>query len=707
MTLARIDWAAMGNLPSSQLLPLIFQIMRDAALAINSGEPDDPALLQVIPRLADIIQSRPELAPLLEPFSGLARAVGLWNYIDRTTADPADRMVAEAVTAPELGGITFHREQVAALTKLLTGENLILSAPTSFGKSLLIDALLATDKFERIAIVLPTIALLDEFRRRLRRRFSDRFEILMHPTDTAVGRKVIFLGTQERLIGRDDLGSLDLTVVDEFYKLDPQRKDERHVTLNAAVYKLLRRSRQFFFLGPNIDNVHMDVEGRWSFQFLKTRFSTVAVDTFDLRQIGDKEARLMEELAEEKNWPALVFVSSPDRANKLADTASQDMAVSDYTTEFANWLRVNVGERWPLAKAVEFGFGVHHARVPRAIASHMVRMFNRSELPVLFCTSTLIEGVNTAARSVLIYDKKISRQNYDFFTFANIRGRAGRLGQHLVGQVYIFNQPPPAAETEVSPTLFGDDENASDDYVVHLEEDDTTTTIDDRIAVLRQSLDLTTAQLRVASAVGLETAFALKQHVDASLRSGSVLAWSGLPDYKTTLGTLDVICTVKNARDFGAFSTKQLAFQIGNLRAHNSLRSFLIEHDQNFQGNLTAYDNIFKFLRACEYGLPQLFALVEIFVQKRFPHADYSYFVREMSRWFRNEALRNLDEEGVPIQISERFLQPGDDRNTLARRLAEVAVTGGTALTTFERAWLLAALDIDASGQILAPNAIA
>ena len=264
MTLAGIDWRAMEDMPGAELLPRIFLIMQEAAIAVNADEPDDPALLQVIPRLADIIPSRSELKPLREPFSALARAVGLWNYIDREAADDADRLVAEAVTAPELGGITFHREQIAALNKLLSGENLILSAPTSFGKSLLIDALLASGKFRRVAIVLPTIALLDEFRRRLRRRFSSKFEILMHPTDVAAGGNVIFLGTQERLIGREDLGHLDLTVVDEFYKLDPRRQDERHVTLNAAVYRLLRRSRQFFFLGPNIDNVQMDAEGRWS-----------------------------------------------------------------------------------------------------------------------------------------------------------------------------------------------------------------------------------------------------------------------------------------------------------------------------------------------------------------------------------------------------------------------------------------------------------
>jgi hypothetical protein len=707
MTLAGIDWRAMEDMPGPELLHRIFRIMQETAIAVNADEPDDPALLQVIPRLADIIPTRSELMPLREPFSALARAVGLWNYIDREAADDADRLVAEAVTAPELGGITFHREQIAALNKLLSGENLILSAPTSFGKSLLIDALLASGKFRRVAIVLPTIALLDEFRRRLRRRFSSKFEILMHPTDVAAGGNVIFLGTQERLIGREDLGHLDLTVVDEFYKLDPRRQDERHVTLNAAVYRLLRRSRQFFFLGPNIDNVQMDAEGRWSFQFLKTRFSTVAVDTFDLRQVDDKEVRLMDELAEERNWPALVFVSSPDRANKLAERASEQMAVSEHTEEFADWLRENVGRRWPLAKAVEYGFGVHHARVPRAIASHMVRMFNRSELPVLFCTSALIEGVNTAARSVLIFDKKISRSNYDFFTFANIRGRAGRLGQHHVGQVYLFNEPPMAEETEVSPTLFGDDENASDDYVVHLEDEDTTSVIDDRVAALRQSLDLTNAELRLASAVGLDTALALKQHVDASLRARRILVWSGLPDFETTRATLEVICKVKNVRDFGAFTVKQLAFLINSLRLHKSFKAFLIERDQNLTSDISTYDNVFKFLRACEYGLPQLFALVETFVGKRFPDADYSYFVREMSRWFRNEALRNLDEEGIPIQISERFIRPDDDRNSLARRLAAIATSGDESLTPFERGWLLAALDLDPDGRAFAPNAIA
>jgi hypothetical protein len=126
------------------------------------------------------------------------------------------------------------------------------------------------------------------------------------------------LGTQERLINRRDLGHLDLAVVDEFYKLDPTRQDDRSSTLNAAVYQLLNRSNQFFFLGPNIETVRYSADTRWKFEFLHTRFATVAVDTFDLRGIKNKQERLIKELKREDNWPALVFISSPDRANKLA-----------------------------------------------------------------------------------------------------------------------------------------------------------------------------------------------------------------------------------------------------------------------------------------------------------------------------------------------------------------------------------------------------
>ncbi|WP_322051852.1 DEAD/DEAH box helicase [Paraburkholderia bannensis] len=695
MQISSEQWNHISSLRGSDLKGVVFDILRAAAGAIQSEETDEPSTLDIVPRLAKLIEEREELKTYREPFSALARASGLWNYIDKAVASEPDLLLAESVTVPELDGITLHREQVDALNALLAGRNLILSAPTSFGKSLLIDALLASGRYSRVAIVLPTIALLDEFRRRLRRRFATRFSVIMHPSEVASDDvPTVFLGTQERLIHRTDLGKLDLTVVDEFYKLDPGRKDDRSITLNAAVYKLLKRSRQFFFLGPNIDGVRFTEGAKWKFEFLRTKFSTVAVDTYDLRDSSDKEQRLLDEIGEDENWPALVFVSSPDRANKIANEAAKDMAVSDTAFAFAEWLSRNVGPRWSLIYTVRFGFGVHHGRLPRAIASHMVRLFNNGTLPVLFCTSTLIEGVNTAAKTVLIYDKKINKSPYDFFTYSNIRGRAGRLGQHHVGKVFLFNEAPVHADMEVSPTLFADEGQAPLDYVVQLEEEPSQKGADSRIASVRSALELDWAGLRLAASVGLDSAQRLKAHVQTALDSRSSLSWVGMPRYKDIQAVVDVLCSERAPGEFGARTAKALTYFINALRMAGSMKRFLNEYDASYQGSAENYDSVFRFLRACEYGLPQWFALIEAFVKSMGVRADYGPFIQAMSRWFLPQELKDLDEEGIPIQISERFYK-GQSKVALTNLLAGLASSGSQQLTSFERSWVVSALDLE------------
>jgi hypothetical protein len=693
--ISQAHWQSIQTLPSADLKREVFALLRKTSTAIQSGEVDDPGVLEVVPRLADLLSHRVELSDFKESLSDLARSTGLWNYIDKDHASPIDVLVAETVTVPELGGITLHRGQVEALNKLLNGRNLILSAPTSFGKSLLIDALLMSKKFRRVAIVLPTIALLDEFRRRLLRRLEGQFQIVIHPTQVAINDWVVFLGTQERLIHRADLGRLDLTVVDEFYKLDPNRDDERSVTLNAAVYKLLRRSQQFFFLGPNIDNIRMSTEGRWDFEFLRTRFSTVAVDTQDLSNTPDKGEKLVEAMRDSDNWPCLVFVSSPDKANQLSALAAAKLSVSDESAGFADWLEHYVGAKSSLVPAVRFGFGVHHGRVQRAVASQMVRMFNEGRLPVLFCTSTLIEGVNTAAKTVVIFDKAINKAEYDFFTFSNIRGRAGRLGQHHVGKVLLFNAPPDASEMNVTPTLFGDEEDAPDEYVVHLDQSVERVRPESsaRINRLKSELGLELDDLRLAMSVGLETAYALKVEVDRVLETGGKLIWSGFPDYVKVRTLVEVVTATKGFSAFGLHTVNQLSKCILDLRKRSTLTGFLSEYSNWYPGDQKNYDNIFKFLRACEYGLPQFFSVVEAFVKTRDPSADYGLLIKGLSTWFRPSVLKEMDEEGLPMQISERFYKQGDDQMSLVRRLRIACEDDSAELSMFEREWIRSALD--------------
>jgi hypothetical protein len=84
--------------------------------------------------------------------------------------------------------------------------------------------------------------------------------------------------------------------------------------------------------------------------------------------------------------------------------------------------------------------------------------------------------------------------------------------------------------------------------------------------------------------------------------------------------------------------------------------------------------------------------VVELFAKRLNPRTNYGLFVAEMPRWFRAEVLKNLDEQGVPVQISERFVRANDTIDSLRRRLINEARNETERLTPFERRWVLEAL---------------
>ena len=62
-------------------------------------------------------------------------------------------------------------------------------------------------------------------------------------------------------------------------------------------------------------------------------------------------------------------------------------------------------------------------------------------MPLLFCTSTIVEGVNTNAKTVIVYhnpsgDNKAGKR----FLLLNINGRAGRYLRHFIGNIVYLNK---------------------------------------------------------------------------------------------------------------------------------------------------------------------------------------------------------------------------------------------------------------------------
>lgn len=175
----------------------------------------------------------------------------------------------------------------------MDGKSLVLSAPTSFGKSLVVDALIASGRYDIVVMIVPTIALVDETRRRLN-RFKSTHKIVTHP-DQALGEKSVLVMTQERVIERNDVTHIDLLIIDEFYKLDPpqEQDSDRASALNHALYKLRKLTRQTYLLGPNIDGVE-DERREARLHLPENRFQHRGVGGASNQASTEQEGRLLE-----------------------------------------------------------------------------------------------------------------------------------------------------------------------------------------------------------------------------------------------------------------------------------------------------------------------------------------------------------------------------------------------------------------------------
>ena len=419
------------------------------------------------------LEHREYLEPYQQVLDSLVRSVGLFPYLEQETLDFQDAIAYQFHRPENMGeDFVFHREQAEIYRRLLDGANIILSAPTSFGKSKIIDAIIATRKYRNIAVIVPTLALIDETRRRLA-HFSDRYKIVTHLSQSPSGLN-IFIFTAERAVAYELFPAINFFVIDEFYKLNAMSEDEtRTVALNQAFYKLRKFGGQFYLLGPNIQRIPEGLEAAFRCYFYPSRYTTVVSEQIMVPGSGDDLGRLVD-LCRKFNEPTLIFCKSPARVNQVAHAfidSGVGVEVSELTPA-AVWTRRNYHPDWVFGKALTMGIGIHHGRLPRALAQYVVRMFNDLRLKFLICTSTLIEGVNTKAKNVVIFDNKIAREQIDFFTFNNIKGRSGRMFEHFVGHVYIFNEPPIEELPYVDFPLFTQNRDVPESLLIQMEEGD-------------------------------------------------------------------------------------------------------------------------------------------------------------------------------------------------------------------------------------------
>lgn len=357
--------------------------------------------------------------------------------------------------------IALHPEQRKILSLIARNRGLIFSAPTSFGKTFVVFEYICREQPQNIVMVVPTLALIDEYKQKIIRQYKEKFSnyniyLSIDPEKAYdFSQNNIFIVTHDRVIDENTVSlfeSIDFLVIDEVYKLQKDTSNERVLILNIAYYNMVKRSSKYVLLAPFISGVeHLerldDVPA-----FYSTNYSPVVNDVkvYDILSESERVIytdKILESIPLKENtlvyFPTVVQIDQFINQTSL-EYSALELDENPILNEFISWGRREIHPQWSIIKALEKGFLVHHGQLPLGIRMLELGLFNnlQSNYSRLICTSTLLEGVNTTAKNIIItkpyrsYDKV-----FDAFDFYNLVGRTGRLYQHYLGIAHYIKTP--------------------------------------------------------------------------------------------------------------------------------------------------------------------------------------------------------------------------------------------------------------------------
>lgn len=666
-----------------------FRLLRNVAHAhalaeASAQSPADDERRRARELIIRLIEHRELLGDAVALHDALLVKIGLYPYLE-----------AEELSGPELfefeahrplgdfgDAFIWHREQAHAYAHIMDGRNVVLSAPTSFGKSRVIDGVLASGKFSNVVMIVPTIALIDETRRRLSRLLGDTHKVVTH-VDQDADSKTVYVLTQERVLEFDELPAIDLFIVDEFYKLsvddDEEGPDDRTRLLNLAFFRLWQTGAQFYLLGPNIGDINKKTLNRLDCVWINSWDTTVSVEVIPRIDERPLEERLLEVGHEcrEREERTLVYCSSLDRAEAVAfSLAKAGLGVPiGVAGEAADWMATNYHPKWRAAKALRAGIGVHHGQIPRALGHYIVSAFDRGEINFLVCTSTLIEGVNTKAKNVVVLDQTIGAETpIDLFTYNNIRGRTGRMGAHISGRVYVFEEPPAPPLKEVDIPILSQTEEAPPDLFLGVESEHVETGPRQRLDDMLAESPLDRSVFEASPTVGLRDQLKLAAAIEGlPEEKAALISWGGLyplseqirPIFELVFEEVFGNKRQKNS-PFGAVSAGQLVLWIDRLgnssysvpRILDEQVKYAEENDHNPDDFILSF---LKFLRSgLSFEAPRWLRAADAIqraILPRFglPPGDYEPYIGKLENLFLPYPLAALDEYGVPTELIRRL----------------------------------------------------
>lgn len=388
------------------------------------------------------------------------------------------RLIQEA---PDGNGMIFTDTQFNLFNKLSNSVEFSFSGPTSMGKSFIIKSfikkVIKNSPPENIVIIVPTRALINQFFSDLKSELDEQLELYKYKifinsnvSDILLTEEkfnYIFVLTPERLLSylsQENNPPIGFLFIDEAHKL-ANGKDTRSITTYSAIEKVQKKygNIKLYFSSPNVSNpeIFLKLFNRNIENSFKTNESPVAqniyfvnLENFEIEAYSDnvplklhnllnKEDKynlieFIQFIGENKN--NLIYCYSKKNTISKAIELSKKLPKKDSNKSIQQAIR-NIREYihpdYYLVDFLEKGIAYHYGRLPQLIRNLIEELYQKEEIRYVFCTSTLLEGVNMPTQNIFIIDNRSGfKTTLSQIDFWNLSGRAGRLTRELEGNIF-------------------------------------------------------------------------------------------------------------------------------------------------------------------------------------------------------------------------------------------------------------------------------
>lgn len=352
----------------------------------------------------------------------------------------------------------FQREVYSAYQH---NETISISAPTSAGKSYILCTLLLEELIEgnkNIVYVVPTRALISQVESDLKvllkqYNIDNQANVTTVPPqeDIIEDKSNIFVFTQERLhwfLYGGANNKIDILIVDEAHKIEDgnrgillQQKIEDVVKANSSI--------KVFFSSPFTSNPEILLDNVMNNSrkcMVNTQFVAVNQNLLYVSQVHRKIREWQIHLCTIEKTILLGRIIMTDRPtterHKIVHTAYQTSNKGS-----------TIHTQYVLARVLSKGIAFHYGNMPLLIRNEIERLFSIGKIEYLVCTSTLLEGVNLPAKSIIIRKPTRGQGNpLNQNDFWNLAGRAGRLGKEYSGNIFCIEPSKWSVQPEPNKT---------------------------------------------------------------------------------------------------------------------------------------------------------------------------------------------------------------------------------------------------------------